>query len=206
MQDQSSIPFGYCRCGCGERTTLAPYSRKSRGTVKGQPHRFIKQHQRRVALSIRFWKKVEKTDSCWLWRGSTNSDGYGTVGVDGRTIGAHIVAYRLTYGEVPEGRALRHTCDVRNCVRPTHLIPGTQLENMRDAVERGRMPRGHRTFFARHPELAKRTPKLTVDQVCEIRARYAQGGVSYKSLAGDYGVGLTTILAIVRRLSWREVD
>jgi hypothetical protein len=26
----------------------------------------------------RFWRKVKRTDLCWLWQGAKNNEGYGT--------------------------------------------------------------------------------------------------------------------------------
>lgn len=44
----SIIPFGFCQCGCGKKTPVALRSTTCKGIVKGQPHRFIAGHQRRV--------------------------------------------------------------------------------------------------------------------------------------------------------------
>lgn len=39
-------PYGYCHCGCGRKTRLAPYTSKPRlGWIKGQPTRYINGHQ-----------------------------------------------------------------------------------------------------------------------------------------------------------------
>lgn len=70
----------------------------------------------------RFWSKVEKTDGCWLWTGSTNKDGYGSYCVGGgRTQLAHRVSVLLTQGSLTEGLEIDHLCGVRACVRPDHL-------------------------------------------------------------------------------------
>lgn len=64
-----------------------------------------------------FWSLVEKTETCWLWRGSFH-EGYGNyVGEK-----AHKVAWRLVKGyEVPKGFVLHHRCNTRRCVNPDHL-------------------------------------------------------------------------------------
>lgn len=41
---QPTVPYGYCRCGCGRKTNLAPYSAADRDQVKGEPMRFLKGH------------------------------------------------------------------------------------------------------------------------------------------------------------------
>lgn len=96
-------------------------------------------------LAERFWEKVEKTEFCWLWHGSLHPKGYGqlTMRVDGKTVGrrAHHVAWELAYGSRPKGLNICHHCDVRNCVRPSHLFAGTQKENIQDMIRKGR----HRT-------------------------------------------------------------
>ena len=43
----------------------------------------------------------------------------------------------ITGVELPTGINACHTCDVRCCVNPSHIWPGTQLENLRDAISKG---------------------------------------------------------------------
>lgn len=45
----NEIPYGYCHCGCGQKTKLAPRTHSRKGLVKGQPQRFIDGHQSRLA-------------------------------------------------------------------------------------------------------------------------------------------------------------
>lgn len=83
----------------------------------------------------RFWEKVEKTNYCWLWRGSKNGDGYGTFTFEGRVQGAHRVAWKLAGRTIPDGKELDHiVCDNPACVRVSHMKPATHIEN----VKRGR--------------------------------------------------------------------
>lgn len=69
----------------------------------------------------RFWAKVEKTDTCWLWTGATIAAGYGALRREGKFLYAHRVSYELTYGGIPDGATIDHICHVRNCVNPKHL-------------------------------------------------------------------------------------
>ena len=88
----------------------------------------------------RFWRKVYKTEGCWYWLGSRTGNGYGCVrrvGLGG-AMTAHRYAYYLTHGEMPEGDTC-HTCDVRLCVRPSHLFAGSRSDNMKDAAQKGRL-------------------------------------------------------------------
>lgn len=83
----------------------------------------------------RFWQKVEKTSSCWLWRGHVKATGYGQVAFERGPVKkkflAHRVSYELLVGPVPQGLTLDHLCKVRRCVNPAHLEPVTQKENAR---------------------------------------------------------------------------
>ncbi len=90
-----------------------------------------------------FWARVDSSggpDACWPWTGAVGSAGYGSVKVDGRTKGAHRVAYELARGAIPRTLVLMHTCDVRLCCNPAHLEPGTTQQN---ALDRAEKHRGH---------------------------------------------------------------
>ncbi len=86
-------------------------------------------------IEDRFWAKVDKTETCWLWTGSLNQQGYGQVAVRvaGRQTSAraHRFAHELLVGPIPDGLELDHLCRVRNCVNPAHLEPVTHAENLR---------------------------------------------------------------------------
>jgi hypothetical protein len=84
----------------------------------------------------RFWSKVNKTETCWLWTGSLTSVGYGNFKGDGITY-AHRFAYTTFVGPIPEGMFVDHKCHVRHCVNPAHLqvvTPGQNNENRRGAA------------------------------------------------------------------------
>lgn len=99
----------------------------------------------------RFWIRVEKVPGgCWLWRGTTASNGYGRFVIDDRNQAAHRIAYVWLVGPVPEGLELDHLCSVRNCVNPRHLEPVTHRENTlrgdtitAAAAAKTHCPRGH---------------------------------------------------------------
>ena len=80
-------------------------------------------------LAARFWAKVEKTDTCWLWTGSKNAEGYGQILLNRKLAKAHRVAYELTAVAIPAGLTIDHLCRVRHCVNPAHLEAVTLGEN-----------------------------------------------------------------------------
>ena len=111
---------------------------------------------RAAPLQERFDAKYvpEPNSGCWLWSAAVTPSGgakgkppkafYGTILVGRRGTLAHRVSYQLHCGHIPSGMSVLHTCDVPLCVNPEHLFLGTQTDNMRDCVAKGRkiMPSG----------------------------------------------------------------
>jgi hypothetical protein len=145
---------------------------------------------------------VCSTTGCWLWSGLLNNKGYGKVWHDGKMRQTHRIAFEEANGEGnADGLLVRHTCDVRACVNPAHLLSGTAADNSRDMVERGR----HRAIAL----LGETNPsaKLTADDAVAIRAAYVprKPGFSQHALARHYGVGQSTIGRILRNKNWVHV-
>jgi hypothetical protein len=142
----------------------------------------------------RFWALVNKTDGCWLWAGSLNrAGGYGrfakyVLGSHASTVGAHRFSYILAHGEIPDGLVVRHTCDTPACVNPSHLVLGTQQDNVQDQIDRGRKAIGERAGCA----------TLSDKDVQLIRQSYLEGGISQSEIARCFGVDKRTINRIVR--------
>jgi len=84
----------------------------------------------------KFWAKVNKTETCWLWTGATRM-GYGRLRIGRHIVQAHRYAYELLVGPIPEGLTLDHLCRVRSCVNaPGHLEPVTLRTNVLRGIGR----------------------------------------------------------------------
>lgn len=161
----------------------------------------------------RFWEKVSKTDTCWLWQAAINVEtGYGAFWDGFQLIGAHVYAYILTFGPVPEGFQVLHHCDVRACVRndetDSHLFSGTQADNIADAWLKGRLAIGDRNSSLIRPWRLPRgemhyMSKLTENHVREIRS--LQGIQSSTTVGKSFGVDRTTICSIWNYDNWKHV-
>lgn len=129
------------------------------------------------SLEERFLERVRKTDTCWLWEGSTTKDGYGRFFAGKNAPQVHVAAHRWAYehwvGPIPDGYVIDHkkeVCGHRNCVNPAHLEPVTNEEN----IARGwRDKREKRETCARGHRLTK--DNLTSDGHClECRRQYVR--------------------------------
>lgn len=199
---QDKIPYGYCHCGCGQKTTISKSSSPKRGDVKGEPRSFVSGHNSRVQaththppVEQRFWEKVDRRgpNDCWEWQAYCDEDGYGKITVNRFPRRAHRFSWQLAHGPIPNGAWVLHKCDNRPCVNPGHLYLGTAADNARDALQRT----GH--YVGENAP----TAKLTWDQVRQIRKRYA-AGETRSSIASDYGVTRGCIGHIVINQTWVE--
>jgi hypothetical protein len=152
----------------------------------------------------RFWSKVDKRsqDECWPWKASANSGGYGAIKVNGKAEKAHRVSWKIHNGSIPyhdsaHGMCVLHKCDNPGCVNPNHLFLGTNADNMKDMVLKGRS--------ADKSGEKNENVKLTASQVREIRRRHKECGVFHRVLAAEYGVSRVQIGRIVCGESWRWV-
>lgn len=129
-------------------------------------------------LAARLLRHVTmETCGCWRWTSCLSRHGYGKFtyrpeGYHGAK--AHRVSYEAFVGPIPKGHGVLHKCDNTWCINPSHLFTGTQLANMRDASDKGRVLRGSNNPVS----------KLTECQISMIRS----DNRLQRQIAEDYGV------------------
>jgi len=127
-----------CVCQCGKeiivtRCNLTQFHTQSCGCIISQP-----EEQYLIDQQKRFLKFVDKTDSCWIWKGSKDKEGYGCFNYRCKKIKAHRYSYSLIHGIIKGGYFICHKCDNPSCVNPDHLYEGTCKDNMKDIRDRKR--------------------------------------------------------------------
>jgi len=164
-----------CSSSCGQRFRKRLSARE----------RLLKQHD------------VDPKTGCWVWRGSTNTGGYGALVTRGKFMAAHRASYFTFVSPIPPGLSVLHRCDNPPCINPDHLFLGTQKDNMADMVSKGRRAPTAGVFNGR--------AKLTKEQVCRIRDLIADQGMLLREIAKMFEVHVETISRIKHRIYWKDV-
>ena len=150
-------------------------------------------------VKIRFFSKVDipkDRNECWEWKAGCFSDGYGESFLNGKNEKAHRVSWRIHYGEIPDGLCVCHKCDNIKCVNPKHLFLGTQLENIKDRVKKGRCRK-------QDGELSSRA-KLTNQNVLAIRD-LIKSNIAQGEIAKCYNVQPSAISKIKTGETWSHI-
>lgn len=157
----------------------------------------------------KFWDNVaQRSDGCWIWQAGLFSSGYGQFRWGKKKARTHRIAWMLSFGPVPDGKLVCHTCDNKNCVNPNHLFLGTHKDNAMDRECKGRGgDGGSRTKKALGSVRGERNPaaKISPHLVSRIRMEYQQENWSYRELANIHGLSKSQIANIIKRRSWSHV-
>lgn len=151
----------------------------------------------------RFLAKIEKTDSCWIYRAGRDWDNYGVfcVTTDGKEFSwrAHRYSYVLHKGPIPDGLLVLHSCDNPPCVNPEHLFAGTSKENTQDMILKNRK-RG-----VGNKGVANHRAKLSVEDVKSVRHLYFAERRTHQEIADFYRVSVGCISGVIYRRNWKHV-
>ena len=146
-------------------------------------------------LEKRFFDKVKKTDSCWIWTGATYTGlGYGQIWLNRKQKLAHRISYEIHKGPIPKGMCICHTCDNRKCVNPLHLFVGSKSDNVFDMMKKKRHAKG----------ITKINHKLKDEDIPIIRKMRSEGKF-YSEIAKIFNVNYTTINLVCLGKTWRHV-
>ena len=159
----------------------------------GDPHA----GQTHAAPEIRFWRYVDKTGGCWIFRqyGEVNYGRFKPGGRGVKTVLAHRYSYEIHHGPIPDGMVVMHSCDNRACVNPEHLSLGTYKENTAQMTERGRHPRPGRKGEA--------SPQAKLDEAAVRHIR--SSSESHAALSRQFGCRPETIRSIRIGRTWSHV-
>jgi hypothetical protein len=166
----------------------------------------------------KFWSKVDRSggpDACWLWQLQPNNKGYGRFSVqyNKNLFAIRELAHRMAYMAHHNIRLtdpkirVCHNCpggDNPLCCNPAHLWLGTDMDNWKDCVEKGR-------FVWRKPPIVSMkgesnpSSKFTNLQVRKIRGLYDSGDYTIYSLSKKYKAGYGCIKRIVERTSYKDI-
>lgn len=142
----------------------------------------------RISLAEAYERHVIRRGAteCWGWTGPTASGGYGRFTHNAKQWRANRASVEIHTGvPVPDDMFVCHHCDNPPCTNPAHLFVGTHLDNVRDAISKGRAPRA----------------QVTAEQVLAIRADPRPHG----EITRDYPIGKSGVEAIKNRRTWRHL-
>lgn len=182
LEKQPDIPYGYCWCGCGLQTPLAPHTNRPFPWFRGEPMRYIHGHNtgNNPYSLIQYIEQDCGYDTpCWVWQRFRRPDGYGRTSVNGKLTGVHRAFYEQAYGPIPKGKELDHLCRVPACCRPSHLEPVTGKENKR-----------RRPSTKLSPKKAQQIRELATTQLTRLE------------IAHMFGVHQTTVGSVIRGETW----
>lgn len=108
----------------------------------------------RRTLAESMWNRTRtRPNGCLEWQGALTKGGYGIVTFEegGRRTSttAHRKYYELMVGKIPDGQQVNHRCDNPICINPDHMFLGTQADNIRDMIGKGR-----NRFYGKQPRRA----------------------------------------------------
>ncbi len=156
----------------------------------------------------KFWQSIHKSDSgCWVWTESYNGRGRPVIYSSAKEVRngerhqwlSHRWAYQHFRAPIQSEELVCHTCDNIKCVNPDHLFTGTQDDNMKDMVSKGR---------SNHPVGEENGRAiLTEEAVRDIRANCKKWSKTHGAFvyAKKYGVGSGTILDALKGIKWGHI-
>jgi len=117
----NKIQYGYCHCGCNQKTNIATRNDKRRGHIKGSPVFYISSHT-----------TPQRGENSPKWKGGKSPMGNGYIGQHcpnhpkanrGCHVYEHIlVAEKILGKHLPKGAVIHHVNGIRTDNRPENLV------------------------------------------------------------------------------------
>lgn len=149
---------------------------------------------------------VVESNGCWRWTKGRHAHGYGVINtrIGGRNkqYRANRVSYEIAKGPIPGGMFVLHRCDNPSCVNPEHLFLGTQRDNMRDCISKGRHVNQNRTWPTGS---AHHNSKLSDNLVRTIRVHHGLG-LYYREIAKMLSLNISTVYRVATHKVWAHVE
>ena len=130
-----------------------------------------------------YWNKVNKETStgCWEWTGRLTKDGYGGFKMNHQDMQVHRWSMVFKGHNIAE-LVVCHKCDNPKCVNPDHLFLGTQADNVRDMIAKGRY--------------VKPQSKLSAEDIIAIQ----QSTDSYKVIGNRFNISAPYVCSIKQKV------
>jgi hypothetical protein len=136
----------------------------------------------------------EIVHGCHEYTGTISSTGYGVMGVltnhGYKNLYAHRLAYDYLVGPT-NGLHVCHKCDNTMCINPDHLFLGTDADNQKDKVDKGRQMSGedHTNSI------------LTEQAVRQLRS----GEKTTRQIADEFGVSISYCRDVKAGRYWKHI-
>lgn len=141
-------------------------------------------------------KDAVQNSDCIEWQNRVKGV-YGQFGYNYKKYYAHRVAWEIhNNAEIPKGKVVMHTCDNPSCVNPDHLRLGTQADNVKDMIDKGR----ENYTYDRDGES---------NSNCKVKAELVpliyQADGKHSDIAKKYDCPLNAVIGIRNNCNWKHI-
>jgi hypothetical protein len=137
----------------------------------------------RFSKRILYHTYLDEGNGCWLWKGiKFTGSGYGSIRFLKKHKKIHRISYAVFNKDFDDNLDVLHTCDVPACCNPEHLFLGTQIDNINDAVSKGRHTNG-----ITHPQFGKINEEAAIFKITDEQRRdmfyMEEEGLTHESIS-----------------------